>query len=94
MQNIEVLKRHSDYKIDTLILRGNVFDFWGGPSENNWPIAYNISGLFVKYLIDNWGLDTFKRFYAMTDREKAYKEIYDLNPVELEKGFYGWIETI
>lgn len=92
--NIEVLKRHSDYKIDTLILRGNGNDFWGGGYENNWPIAYNISGLFVKYLIDNWGLDTFKRFYTMIDRENAYKEIYDLTPVELEKQFYSWIKKI
>ena len=93
-RNIEVLKHHADYNIDTLILRGDGNDFWGGPSENNWPIAYNISGLFVKYLIDNWGLDTFKRFYTMTDRENAYKEIYNLTPVELEKGFYKWIEKI
>lgn len=93
-RNIEVLKRHFDYNIDTLILRGNGNDFWGGPSENNWPIAYNISGLFVKYLIDNWGFDTFKEFYPMTDREKAYIEIYGMTPLELKKGFYSWIEKI
>jgi len=93
-RNIEILKQHSDYAIETLILRGDMNDFWGGPSENNWPIAYNISGLFVKYLIDNWGLDTFKRFYTMTDRENAYKEIYNLTPGELEKGFYMWMERI
>lgn len=90
--NIKILRHHSDYKIDTLILRGNENDFWGGPSENNWPIAYNISGLFVKYLIDNWGLDAFKKFYTMTDRENAYKEIYGLIPIELERAFYKWIE--
>lgn len=94
IHNIEVLNRHSDSDIGNLIVRGNGQDFWGGPSEDNWPIAYNISGLFVKYLIDNWGLDTFKRFYTITDREKAYKEIYEMTSVELEKGFYSWIERI
>ena len=93
-RNIEILKQHSDYAIEKLILRGDMNDFWGGPAENNWPIAYNISGLFVKYLIDNWGLDTYKRFYTMTDRENAYKEIYNLTPGELEKGFYMWMERI
>ncbi len=94
-RNIEVLNRHPDFDIRNLIIRGNMQDFWGGPSENNWPIAYNISGLFVKYLIDNWGLDTFKKFYTITtDRKKAYKQIYNLTPDELEKGFYNWIKNI
>ena len=91
-RNFEVLHRHTNHDIGNLILRGNAEDFWGGPSENNWPIAYNISGLFVKYLVDNWGLDTFKRFYPITDRERAYNEIYALTPDKIEEEFYNWIE--
>lgn len=92
-RNIEVLNRYSDYDIGNLIIRGNGQDFWGGPSEDNWPIAYNISGLFVKYLIDNWGLETFKKFYTITDREKAYRQIYNLTPVEIKNEFYLWIQN-
>jgi hypothetical protein len=91
-RNVEVLNRHSDYDIGNLIIRGNGQDFWGGPSENNWPIAYNISGLFVKYLIDNWGLETFKEFYTRIDREKAYIQIYNLTPTEIKNEFYSWIQ--
>ena len=91
-RNIEVLKRHPDHDIGNLIVRGGAQDFWGGPSENNWPIAYNISGLFVKYLIDNWGLDSFKEFYTITDREKAYIQVYSLTPEEIENEFYNWVD--
>ncbi len=91
-QNIQVLKRHPGNNLKMLIIRGNGNDFWGGLSENNRPIAYNISGLFVKYLIDNWSLETFKNFYPVTEREQAYKEFYGLTPEEIEQGFYNWIE--
>jgi hypothetical protein len=92
-RNIEVLNRYSDHDIGNLIIRGNSQDFWGGPAENNWPIAYNISGLFVKYLIDNRGLETFKKFYTITDREKAYRQIYNMTPEEIENEFYRWVQN-
>lgn len=92
-KNFQILNRYSDYNIENLIIRGNGQDFWGGPSENNWPIAYNISGLFVKYLIDNWGLESFKEFYIITDRERAYKTIYDMSYNEIIQGFYTWMDN-
>jgi hypothetical protein len=87
-RNIEVLKRHGDFDISNLIISGDVQDFWGGPAENNWPVAYNISGLFVKYLIDNWGLERFKAFYTMHDREEAYSRVYNKTPGEIKDEFY------
>lgn len=92
-RNIEVLTRFPDYDIINLIIRGNFQDFWGGPAENYWPIAYNISGLFVKYLIDNWGLENFKKFYPIADREKAYWQIYKRTPMELKNEFYSWMRS-
>lgn len=92
-KNIEILMRYADYNIENLVIRGNGQDFWGGPSENNWPIAYNISGLFVKYLIDNWGLETFKQFYILTDRKEAYEKIYSLTHMEIIEEFYNWIKS-
>ena len=93
IKNIEILMQHKDYNIENLVIRGDGQDFWGGPSENNWPIAYNISGLFVKYMIDNWGLDTFKEFYIITDRKKAYEKIYSLTYMEIINEFYNWIKS-
>jgi hypothetical protein len=46
----------------------------------------------VKYLIDNWGLETFKEFYTRIDREKAYIQIYNLTPTEIKNEFYSWIQ--
>lgn len=92
-KNIEILMRYANYNIENLVIRGNGQDFWGGPSENNWPIAYNISGLFVKYLIDNWGLETFKQFYILTDRKEAYEKIYSLTHMEIIEEFYNWIKS-
>lgn len=92
-RNIEVFNRHADYDIGIMIIRGNAQDFWGGPAENYWPIAYNISGLFVKYLIDNWGLESFKKFYPMIDRETAYRQMYNMTPMEMKDNFYSWIQN-
>jgi hypothetical protein len=38
--------------------------FWAAPLYNNWrPATYVASGLFVKYLIENYGLDKCKELY-------------------------------
>ena len=55
---------------------GSIY-FFSTPSENRWPVAYPASGLFVKYLIDNHGLDKFKHFYGKLDVEAGFLEIYE-----------------
>jgi hypothetical protein len=87
-RNINVLKSHRDYDITTLVLRGNSEDFWGGPSENDWPVAYNISGLFVKYLIDMKGLDIFKEFFVNSQSEESLTHYYNDNII---KDFNNWM---
>jgi hypothetical protein len=51
-------------------------NFFGTPTENRWPVAYPASGLFVKYLIDNYGLDKFKQFYGKLDIEAGFLDVY------------------
>ena len=82
-----VARRHKDFDITNLVLIGNPQDFWGGPSDNGWPVAYSISGLFVKYLIDRWGLDKFKQFYVSDEKETALKTIYDSTLTEVIAGY-------
>jgi hypothetical protein len=51
-------------------------NFFSTPSENRWPVAYPASGLFVKHLIDNHGLDKFKQFYGKLDVEAGFLDVY------------------
>ena len=63
---------------------GSIF-FFGTPTENRWPVAYPASGLFVKYLIDNHGLDKFKQFYGKLDVEAGFLEVYGKPLAEMVK---------
>jgi len=51
-------------------------NFFSTPSENGRFLAYPISGLFVKYLLENYGLSKFKEFYIKTDTESGFEEVY------------------
>jgi len=53
-------------------------DFWKGPYKNGQCLSYPISGLFVKFLIDKYGIDNLKRFYQYTDISEGFKAIYNL----------------
>jgi hypothetical protein len=50
--------------------------FFNTPTENRWPVAYQASGLFVKFLIEHHGLDKFKQFYGKLDVEAGFLEVY------------------
>lgn len=89
---LAVAQKHIDFDITNLVLRGNMQDFWGGPSENGWPIAYSIAGLFVKSLIDQWGLDKFKQLYVIEDKETAFKNIYSRTTAEVIDGYKKFIK--
>ena len=53
-------------------------EFWKGPYKNGQCLSYPISGLFVKFLIDKYGIDNLKRFYQYTDISEGFKAIYNL----------------
>lgn len=81
--NREILKRHNNYDFTDLVMKGEIQNFWGGPAENNWPIAYPLSGLFVKYLVDKWGLEAFKEMYVIEDKSNAFRKTYNKSAEEL-----------
>lgn len=93
-KNVEIYKRHQEYDITNLVVRGNSQDFWGAPSENNWTIAYPISGLFVKFMIDKKGLDIFKQFFIQKDKSKAFVELYGKTDKEMINMFNEWVNVI
>ena len=51
--------------------------FWKGPYKNGQCLSYPISGLFVKFLIDKYGIDKLKRFYQYTDITEGFKAVYN-----------------
>jgi len=53
-------------------------DFWKGPYKNGQCLSYPISGLFVKFLIDKYGVDKLKRFYQYTDITEGFKAVFNL----------------
>jgi hypothetical protein len=53
-------------------------EFWKGPYKNGQCLSYPISGLFIKFLIDKYGIDKLKRFYQYTDITEGFKAIYNL----------------
>ena len=53
-------------------------EFWKGPYKNGQCLSYPISGLFVKFLIDKYGIDKLNRFYQYTDITEGFKTIYNL----------------
>jgi hypothetical protein len=47
-------------------------------NQNGQCLSYQISGLFVKFLIDKYGIDRLKRFYNCPDITEGFKTIYNL----------------
>lgn len=52
-------------------------EFWNGPYKNGQCLSYPISGLFVKFLIDKYGIDKLKRFYQYADIDEGFKAVYN-----------------
>jgi len=52
-------------------------EFWKGPYKNGQCLSYPISGLFIKFLIDKYGIDKLKRFYQYTDITEGFKAVYN-----------------
>lgn len=53
-------------------------EFWKGPYKNGQCLSYPISGLFIKFLIDKYGIEKLKRFYQYSDITEGFKNIYNV----------------
>jgi hypothetical protein len=52
--------------------------FWRGPYKNGQCLSYPISGLFVKFLIDKYGIDKLRRFYQCSDITEGFRTVYNM----------------
>lgn len=50
--------------------------FWNGPYKNGQCLSYQISGLFVKFLIDNYGIESLKEMYQYSEVNEGFKAVY------------------
>jgi hypothetical protein len=62
-------------------------EFWKGPYKDGQCLSYPISGLFVKFLIDKYGIDKLSRAYQYPDINEGFKTVYN---VELPKIVSEW----
>lgn len=53
-------------------------EFWKGPYKDGQCLSYPISGLFVKFLIDKYGIDDLKRVYQYPDVGEGFITVYNV----------------
>lgn len=66
-------------------------EFWKGPYKNGQCLSYPISGLFIKFMIDKYGIDRLKRFYQYTDVAEGLKSIYNAELNEIVEEWENYI---
>lgn len=60
--------------------------FWNGPYKNGQCLSYPISGLFVKFLLDKYGIEKLKRLYQYPDIAVGCKDVYHVElPMLIEE---------
>ncbi|MBC7938134.1 MAG: hypothetical protein H7Y86_22520 [Rhizobacter sp.] len=62
-------------------------DFYGRYSETN----YSVCGIFVKYIIDNFGVESFKKYCLTGNKQVTTKEIFKVGFDDLIKGYKSWL---
>lgn len=86
-QRVAVAKTYRDtLSYGDLIIRNK--EFYGQYSAAN----YAISGIFVEYLIDHFGVDAFKRYCLAADKQTASLAIYKKPFDQLINDYKSWLE--
>jgi len=65
--------------------------FWNGPYKNGQCLSYPISGLFVKFLLDKYGIDELKRFYQYPDVAEGFNAVYNVEIPMIVKEWENYI---
>ena len=88
----KLLLDYLDYDFRSLIT-GEI-DFFRGPYKNGQCLSYQISGLFVKYLVDTFGIDKTIEFYKYPDLKKAFETVFDKKIETIIRDWIQWISTL
>lgn len=63
-------------------------DFYGQYSAAN----YSICGVFVKYIIDKFGVDTFKKYCLTGNKKEKTKDIFNIDFDSLVSSYKAWLD--
>lgn len=86
-KRITIAKEFRDsLKYTDLIINNQ--DFYGQYSDGN----YSISGVFVKYLIDKFGVEKFKNYCLTADKKNKTKNIFKIDFDQLVAGYKNWLD--
>ena len=87
-QRIEIAKKFKD-TLDFTGLIINNKDFYGQYSEAN----YSICGIFVKYLIEQYGVETFKKYCLAGDKKTTTRDIFKIEFDEVVMRYKSWLDS-
>ncbi|MBS1917251.1 MAG: hypothetical protein JST87_13320 [Bacteroidetes bacterium] len=86
-QRVNIAKQYKDtLDYEGLIIKNN--DFYGKYSGTN----YSVCGVFVKYLIDNFGVEKFKKYCLAEDKLEAARTIYSTDFTSIVAGYRNWLD--
>jgi len=86
-KRVEIAKKYKD-TLNYADLIINNKDFYGQYSEAN----YSICGVFVKYIIDSYGVESFKRFCLTGNKQISTKDIFRTEFDKIVTGYKDWLE--
>jgi hypothetical protein len=66
-------------------------DFWKGPNNNGLLLSYPISGLFVKYLIDFYGINKFREFLKYANVYEGFAIVFNRDISNIISDWKKWI---
>ena len=85
-QRLNIAKNFKDSLNYSDLIIGNK-DFYGRYSSEN----YSICGVFVKYIIDSFGVETFKQYCLQADKQVNTKKIFKIDFETLAQGYKDWL---
>ncbi len=87
-KRIETAKKFKDSLNYTDLIINNR-DFYGQYSEAN----YAICGVFVKYIIDKFGIESFKKYCLAVNKREQANTIFKTGFKEVLDGYKAWLDT-
>lgn len=85
-QRVEIAKKFKD-SLNYADLIINNKDFYGQYSDAD----YSICGVFVKYIIDSYGVEAFKKYCLAGNKQVTTKEIFKKDFGDVVNGYKEWL---
>jgi len=86
-ERLSIAKQYKDtLNYEELIVKNN--NFYGQYSGTN----YSVCGVFVKYLVDNFGVEKFKQYCLAADKQEAAKNIFNKDFTAIVEGYKNWLD--